>query len=153
MNTWKVILATVVIFGAGVVTGALVARHSERGQAPAHLRNAVAPRISPSLSAGGLRLEFLRRAERELRLNPEQRERIDKIIQASQERTRKLMEPVAPDLRAELERTKDEFLEVLTPEQRTRFEELMKKQQQRPHEPRHFPTARGTSPPPASLRQ
>lgn len=153
MNAWKVIFATIVIFGAGVVTGALVVRHSERAQAPVRLHNTPVPRLSPPFSAGGLRLEFLRRAERELSLTPAQRERIDRIIKESQERTSKIMEPVAPDLRADLERTKDEFLEVLTPEQRTRFEELMKKQQQRPHEPRHSPTSRATSAPPAGLHQ
>lgn len=153
MNTWKVILATVVIFVAGVVTGGLVVRHSAQAPAPVRPHNAGAARLAPPYSAGGLRLEFLRRAERELRLNPDQREHIDKILQASQERTRKLMEPVAPELRAELERTKDEFLEVLTPEQRTRFEVLVKKQQQRPHDARHAPAARGTSAPPASLQQ
>jgi Spy/CpxP family protein refolding chaperone len=142
VNAWKVILATIVIFGAGVVTGALVVRHST--QAPA----AVRPH-----GMGAPRLEFLRRAERELNLKPDQRERIDRILKASQERTRKLMEPVAPELRAELEQTKNEFLAVLTPEQRTRFEVLIKKQHQRPREPRHSPATRGTSAPPASLQQ
>jgi len=153
VNTWKVILATVVIFVAGVVTGGLVVRHSAQAPAPVRPHDAGAARLAPPYSAGGLRLEFLRRAERELRLNPDQREHIDKILQASQERTRKLMEPVAPELRAELERTKDEFLEVLTPEQRTRFEVLVKKQQQRPHDARHAPAAHGSSAPPASLQQ
>jgi len=63
-------------------------------------------------------------------------------MKESQERTREIMEPVAPDLRAELQRTKEEFQQVLTPEQRTRFEELMKKQQ-RPHEPHHTNGPRG----------
>ena len=153
MNTWKVILATVVIFVAGVVTGGLVVRRTAEIPAPIRPHYAGAPRLASPYSAGGLRLEFLRRAERELQLNPDQRERIDKLLQASQERTRKLMEPVAPELRAELEKTKDEFLEVLTPEQRARFEVLVKKQQQRPHEPRHSPTARGTSAPPVSPPQ
>lgn len=153
MNTWKVILATVVIFVAGVVTGGLVVRHSTQVPAPVRPRIAGAPRLAPTYSAGGLRLEFLRRAERDLRLNPDQRERIDKLLQASQERTRKLMEPVAPELRAELEQTKDEFLAVLTPDQRARFEVLVKKQQQRPHDPRHAPTARETSAPPATFQQ
>lgn len=153
MNTWKVILATIVIFGAGVVTGTLVVRHSAQAPAAVSPRGTGAPRLSPPYSAGGLRLEFLRRAERELGLVPDQRERIEKILQASQERTRLLMEPVAPELKAELERTRDEFLAVLTPEQRTRFDALVKKQHQRPHDPRHPQAARGTSAPPASLKQ
>jgi len=142
VNTWKIILATMLIFGTGVVTGALVVRNSDRGQGPLRPRNISQARPVGTFSPGGLRLEFLRRAQRDLDLNPEQRERIDKLLKESQERTRKIMEPVAPDLRAELQRTKEEFQQVLTPEQRMRFEELMKKQQ-RPHEPHHTGGPRG----------
>jgi Spy/CpxP family protein refolding chaperone len=142
VNTWKIILATMLIFGTGVVTGALVVRHSERAQGPLRPHNISQARPVGTFSPGGLRLELLRRAQRDLDLNPEQRERIDKLLKESQERTRKIMEPVAPDLRAELQRTKEEFQQVLTPEQRTRFEELMKKQQ-RPHEPHHTGGLRG----------
>jgi len=80
--------------------------------------------------------------QRDLDLSAEQRERIDKLLKESQERTRKIMEPVAPEMRAELLRTKEEFQQVLTPGQRTHFEELMKKQQ-RPHEPHHTGGPRG----------
>ena len=131
MNTWKIILATMLIFGTGVVTGALVVRNSDRGQGPLRPRNISQARPVGTFSPGGLRLEFLRRAQRDLDLNPEQRERIDKLLKESQERTR-----------AELQRTKEEFQQVLTPEQRMRFEELMKKQQ-RPHEPHHTGGPRG----------
>ena len=124
-----------VIFGAGVVTGALVVRQTSSVNAPARQRLPVPIRSAMSSAPGDLRLEFLRRAQRELDLNPEQRERIDKIIKDSQERTRKLMEPVAPELHAELLKTKEEFLQVLDPEQRARFDRLVKRQQ-RPHEPR-----------------
>ena len=130
------------IFGTGVVTGALVARNSERVQSPLRPRSISQARPVGAFSPGGLRLEFLRRAQRDLDLSPEQRERIDKLLKESQERTRKIMEPVAPDLHAELQRTKEEFQQVLSPEQRTRFEELMKKQQ-RPHEPHHTNGPRG----------
>ena len=51
------------------------------------------------------------------------------------------MEPVAADLRTELDRTKQEFQEVLTPEQRARFEELMRKRP--PHDPHHTAGPRG----------
>src|SRR5205085_7128081 len=120
-------------FGAGVVTGAVVVWHSERVQLTSRQHNGGPTRPVPTYSAGGLRLEFLRRTQRELDLSMEQRERIDKILKDSQERSRKIMEPVTPELHAELQRTKEEFRQVLTPEQRIRFEELMKKQQLRPH--------------------
>ena len=129
MNSWKVILATMVIFGAGVVTGGLLVRYSEGIGGRHQPRSAVAGRPAQPLSAGGMRLEFLRRLERDLSLTSGQRERIDAIMKESQERVKKLMEPVNPKIREEVQRTREEFREVLTPEQRVRFDELLKKQQ------------------------
>ena len=137
MNSWKVILATLLIFGTGVVTGVLVGRHaaqlsahrSDRGLRPNH----------PGAAglAGGGRLEFLRRMQRDLDLTADQNQRVEKIISESQDRTRKLMEPVRAQLQEEVKKAKAEFLEVLTPEQRTRFDQLWK-QQQRQREQHHY---------------
>jgi Spy/CpxP family protein refolding chaperone len=110
VNTWKVIVATIVIFAAGAVTGALLVRQSFH------------PRPGPN----GMRFEFLRRMERDLDLTRDQREKIDKILKESQEQTRRIMEPVSPALHAQLQRTKEEFRQVLTPEQQTRFDHLLK---------------------------
>ena len=134
MNTWKVILATMVIFGAGVVTGGLLVHHEHIGMArPPHL--AGVPRPTVPASPGVMRLEFLRRAQRELDLAADQRERVDKILKESQERTRKLVQPIAPQLNEESRRAREAFLGVLTPEQRARFEEMVKQQQQQhPHD-------------------
>jgi hypothetical protein len=76
-----------------------------------------------------MRLEFLRRMQRELELTAGQREQMDRILKQSQERTRKLMEPVAPQLHQELQRAKAEFREALTSAQQARFDELVKQQQ------------------------
>jgi len=118
---WKVILATMVIFAAGVLTGGVLAWRLEQANL---LRRA--HRTQPA-SPGGWRFEFLRRAQRELDLSPEQRERVDKILKESQERTRAIFEPISPQIRAEMLRTKDEFRKVLTPEQQKRFDELLKR--------------------------
>jgi Spy/CpxP family protein refolding chaperone len=142
VNTWKVIFATMVIFGTGVVTGGLLVKYSSASRVP-HLHGLGRP--AQPISAGGMKLDFLRRAERELNLTPEQRERIDKIISASQERTRKILEPISPKLREDMKQTKEEFRAVLTPEQQKRFDELLK-QQQRPREPRRPQTARDKPP-------
>jgi len=135
VNTWKVILATIVIFAAGAVTGALLVRLS------AH------PRQGP----GGVRLEFLRRMERDLDLTTEQRERINRILKESQEQTRRIMEPVSPALHTELQRTKEEFRQVLNAEQQTRFDQLLK------HPPRgresHRPTGAYDSSPLTNVPQ
>jgi Spy/CpxP family protein refolding chaperone len=155
VNTWKVILATMVIFGAGVVTGGLLvhkfslaasersaptAEEHARASHFAHTAGTNRPAQPPS---AGMRLDFLRRAQRELDLTAEQRERVDKIMKESQERTRKIMDPVQPQLREEVKKTREEFMGVLTPEQRTRFEEWMKQQ----HLQQHRPPGHGEHPP------
>ncbi len=131
MNTWKVILATIVIFATGVVTGGLLVHRSEA--AVRARRNAA---VAQGMPAGGMKLEFLRRIQRELDLTPAQRERVDAIISQAQERTRRVMEPVVPQLRAEVDKAKADFREVLTPPQQTRFDEILK-QQQRARNQRH----------------
>ena len=153
MNTWKVILATMVIFGTGVVTGGLLVRHVEHGRdrRPQHAANAVRP--GQPLSPGVMRIEFLRRMERELDLAPGQREPIDRILKEGQERMKKLMETVEPHRREELKRTIEEFRGVLTPEQQKRFDDLLKQQQQRAREQRKAGTQREhppQSPPPGN---
>ena len=140
MNTWKVILATMVIFGTGVITGGLVVRQSgiilppllERH--PADLRP-----VNPPIPEGGVpqghvqKMEFLNRVQKELDLNPEQRARLEKIITAGQVRNKELWEPVAKQMRQELQQVREKMRAELTPEQRVRFEELLK--QRPPHRP------------------
>ena len=136
MNSWRVILATMVIFGTGVVTGGLLVHHSERGRdrRPQRVGNAVRP-AQPS-TAGVMRLDFLRRMEQELDLTPQQREPIDRILKEGQDRTKKIMEMVEPRRREEFRKTIEEFRAVLTPAQRDRLDAIMKQQQQRAREQR-----------------
>ena len=121
-----------VIFGAGVLTGALVMQYVPGTFGPRHQRG------FGQGSPVGMRLEFLRRMQRDLELTAEQRERVDKVLKQSQERTRKLMEPVSPQLHQELQRAKAEFREVLSPAQQQKFDELLKQQQRfREHRSQH----------------
>jgi hypothetical protein len=129
VNYWKVILATVVIFGAGVVTGGLLV-HLARMPVPPPKAPASGRPAEPASAGAGTRLEFLRRAQRELELTADQRDRLSKILHESQERTKQIMEPVTPQIREELRRTRAEFVEALTPAQRIRFNELARQQQQ-----------------------
>jgi len=153
VNTWKVIFATMIIFGAGVVTGGLLVRHTTLAAKPSlppasgSQTNNWHPVLSmaPALT----RVEFLRRAERELNLTREQKEQADKIISASQERTRKLLDPVSPEIRAELQETKDQFRALLTPDQQGRFDQMLK-QQGRPRDS-HHPAPRVTNAPKADV--
>ena len=129
MNNWKVIFATAVIFGAGVITGGLLVNyvHNSRPKAvhkPAaearvptinnqvvHPPDAAKPRPPEILSK-----TFLQRLDDELRLAPDQHEAIQKIIGDGQNQMRKVIQ----DSRLEIR-------EVLTPEQRKQFDELMKR--------------------------
>lgn len=142
MNSWKVILATLVIFGAGVLTGTLVTRYSVSLYEHPR-RQGLGFRSAEFGSPGGMRLEFLRRIGRELDLSAEQQERIDRVLKQSQDRTRKLMEPVGPQLRQEVQRAKAEFREVLTAGQQERFDSILKQQQQ--HFKDHRPGGRQES--------
>lgn len=131
VNTWKVILATMLIFGTGVVTGGLLVQHSVRREHPGQ-RPFGSQRLTPANSPAALsRFELLRRAQRELDLTPEQREPIERILKEGQERMKKLNETFEPRRRQELRRTLEEFRQVLTPEQRVRFDHLVK---QRAHD-------------------
>jgi len=129
VNSWKVILATMVIFGAGVITGGLLVHQTSSAKRPRQARTATSTNL-PALNvtpAQMQRMEFLVRVNRELELTPEQRERIERILKEGQERTRQIWDAVAPDMRKELQLVRERIKVELTPEQRRRFEELMKR--------------------------
>jgi hypothetical protein len=130
VNSWKVILATMVIFGAGVITGGVLV-HKTASQPPVRIprpanagTNAPLPTVTPAQLQ---RMEFLVRATRELELTVEQRDRVERIIREGQDRSRQIWESVAPDMRKELQLVRERIRVELTPEQRRRFEELMKR--------------------------
>jgi len=129
VNSWKVILATMVIFGTGVVTGSLLVRSVERSWEHRPQRVGAAVRQGQLSAAGLMRIELLRRLERELELTTEQRESVDRILRGGQERMKKLMQTVEPRRREEYRKTVEEFRAVLTPEQRKRLDTLLKQQQ------------------------
>jgi len=134
-----------VIFGTGVITGGLLVHHAQRGRDRHPQRSGDMVRPAQVLSPGVLRIELLRRMERELNLAPDQREPIDRILKDGQERMKKLMETVEPRRREEYKRTLEEFRAVLTPEQRIRFDTVLK-QQQRARDQRKAAPPRERSP-------
>jgi len=155
VNTWKVILATLVIFGAGVVTGGLLVGYSNYLQL--HRQKPVAtdtPPPNPSVAIAVhtnqlpapppvlLRKDFLNRLNQELKLSPEQREHIEKIISEGQERNRELWQKIEPDVRAALVDAREKIRAELTPEQQTHFEEILKHW----HDQRRSPPPRGHPP-------
>ena len=131
MNNWKVIFATVIIFGAGVITGGLLVNyvHLTERHAGSHktavptspATNLTAQTTGTNPAATTIRLSevlnksFLSKLDTALALTPEQHKCIDKIIAAGQEPMRKVMVDVSHNIR-----------EQLTPEQRKKYDELLK---------------------------
>lgn len=170
MNTWKVILATLVIFVAGVITGGLVVGLAEQAmQHPkrfwpfwlqaTHGQNNAPGSREPARLQGlpnpvprVLRKDFLQKLDREVHLSADQHERIEKIIKEGQERTRQLSEPIAPLMREELTKVREGIRSILTPEQFARFEGLVKPKMQearRPQSPQAGSPTQGAPPSPS----
>ena len=169
MNTWKVILATLVIFITGVVTGGLLVSYADRapqknrpprqraeGRPPGNNQN-LPPLANPrELSSPrfpnpmqnrlqrGVSLEFLQKLDAEIHLTTGQHERIEQIITDGQLRNKEIWERISPELRREMAETQKRIREILTPEQHARFEELMK--QSRPAGRRDEPMQPGMRP-------
>jgi hypothetical protein len=131
VKAWKVILAAGLLFAAGAATGAAGARIRTRTALRAELA-----RRSPLPGIAWQRYEFLRRAQRDLKLTEEQKTRIDGQVQASQERFRQLWEPIAPQARAEFETLREQIRRELTAEQQARFDQLLKKSEKERRRPR-----------------
>jgi len=158
VNYWKVILATVVMIGAGVLTGGLLVnfvdhshpknQHRSQGNAGAHANtnNVVPPRwaeIPPPRLAEKMGKQFVQQLNDELQLTPEQREKIEKLIADGQERNRELWTNVAPKMRAVMQEVNQQIRAELTPEQLKTFEEMLKHPPRRP--------GPGTNVPPANF--
>lgn len=121
MKAWKAILAALVIFSAGVVAGVLTVRL----KAPKAARPPAGERSAMPWSSQQ-RSEYLRRMQRHLNLTPAQNARIEKLLQESQERMKKLWEPVAPQAREEFRTVREQILLELNPEQKKKYEEVFK---------------------------
>jgi len=188
VNIWKVVCATLVIFVAGIITGAALVRFAELGPRPWRTqRSSVVNRGQPGphplagpnnraasgqsqfdqplpptqgvQAKGLLSLEFVQLLERQLRLTPDQREQIDRIMAEGQERVRALRSGIEPGLRKELQQTREQIRAVLTPEQREQFEQMMKRSPRRiergepPDRPERRYRETPNPPPPAAQDQ
>ena len=69
--------------------------------------------------------------ERHLDLTPEQRRAVRQILDESHREAEALRHDLAPRLRDVMERSQERIREVLTPEQRERFEELRRRHHRR----------------------
>lgn len=143
MKTWNVILATLVIFTAGIATGALLVIITERAQNHPHRLAALLPGHSQTstnaprepahlvlpfgISARrGTPKEFLDRLDTELKLTPDQHAQIEKILDDGQQQAAQLWQTIAPQIREGMKSTREKIRDTLTSDQRVRFEELMR---------------------------
>ncbi len=138
MNAWKVILATLVIFSAGVITGGLLVKfaegtttHAAQPGTPENPRRPTATaanrqyKLPPPLP-GPLRKDFLDRLDRDLKLSSQQREGIEKIISEGQDKAKAIWDDVEPDMHDVLTETRTKICGELTAEQRARFEQSVR---------------------------
>jgi hypothetical protein len=158
MNSWKVIPAVLVIFGAGVLTGGLLVNYVDiehrnqfhfsveqenrrpqmGGQGQSRPGDLSRPR-SPEM----WRKDFLEHLDETLKLTPEQHAAISKIIAEGQERNREIWTNVVPKMRQEMELVHQRIRAELTSEQQKEFETMVR--QFAPHGP-----DRNNPPPPAT---
>jgi Spy/CpxP family protein refolding chaperone len=127
VSPWKVILATMVIFACGVITGAMVTKTvaiKTEERPPAFTNAPTRMAVGPVLQMQ--RAEFFKRLDKELELSAGQHDQIGKILKASQERTQPLWNQIAPQMSEELKTVRQEIRGALTPEQRKKFGEMMK---------------------------
>ena len=124
MSPWKVILATIVIFAAGVITGGVLVNRVQRPERPGPLPPFARPQPDMVPTPWFARREFLDRMDRQLNLSREQYDRIAKILQDSQQRTHKIVGRVSPEIQDELRHVRREIRTELTPEQAKKFDEL-----------------------------
>ena len=186
MNTWKIVFATLVIFIAGIITGAALVRFAQgrggrmnsRPQPEIHQpnnpghpenpnrRNDPEFGNQPGQQPGLLNRQFVLGLDRQLKLTPEQRDKVEKLMIEGQERIRQMRSKLEPEMRKEMHSVNEQIKTILTPEQREQFERIMKqrfplrpeqpgqpdRRFREPREPRgaqgDFREPRGEQPPP-----
>jgi len=132
VKPWKVIAAALVIFLAGMASGAFAAHlYRAKTRHTAH----TGPGGMPATPPLAQRYDFLRRLGERLNLSQAQREHIDGLIGESQNRMRDLWKPVESPAREELRRLRKAIEAELTPDQRRRYETLQKPRTNRVADP------------------
>jgi hypothetical protein len=150
VNTTRIVLAALMIFAAGVLTGGVgagltgrilrerprwevsPARVEPRPMIPSALISQAAGSSNQSAGTpvkgpGNAQLEAMTRWTRELDLEGDQRERIQVILKGAQVRLRDMWAPMAPRARGEIEAARIEIEALLSPSQRQRWDEVRRR--------------------------
>ena len=161
MNSWKIILATVVIFGAGVVVGGLLVSHVIHGSVHSSRRATATAAVTSTNRTAAARVDitklkqpellsqqFVQQLDDNLQLTPVQHDAIAKLIEAGQEQNHSLYTNCAAQSRLVLQEVRQHIREQLNPDQLKEFEKLLH-QQTRPAGRRTMGT--GTNAAPTSM--
>jgi Spy/CpxP family protein refolding chaperone len=119
-KSWRVIFAFIGIFIAGAVSGLLLAPRVFKNVAE---RGGQGGPGRPPIMAQQLGPQLFRRLTERLNLTAEQREKIKPIELRTTEELRRLQRESRHETELALERMQDEVSAILTPDQRTQFEE------------------------------
>jgi len=127
-KSWRVIFAFIGIFAAGLVSGVLLA--------PRIFHTVVERRGEPGgpgRGPGGQQMgpQLFRRLTDQLNLTAEQSEKIKPIELRTTEELRRLRRETQHSTELALERMQDEISAILTPEQRTQFQERIARGRER----------------------
>lgn len=125
MNAWKVILAALVIYVAGIVTGNFASGLSQATPEDSQGQQSGRPR-PPKMH------DLVRRMESRLHLESEQTEKVREIVEASQERMRTLMDDMRPKFETESQSMRLEIEALLSDEQMAKFDEVFERSGIRP---------------------
>ena len=125
MNAWKVILAALVIYVAGIVTGNFASGLAKGTSEESQGEQSARPR-PPRMH------DLVRRMESRLHLESEQTVQVREIVEASQERMRTLMDELRPKFETESQSMRLEIEALLTEEQLAKFDEVFERSGIRP---------------------
>jgi hypothetical protein len=111
VKIWKVILAALVIFSAGAVTGRLSLK-----------LESAKPRATQKTSPPREHGDLVERMQRDLELTPDQRKRIEHILAESQDRVKKLCDSINPQVHDEYRKVRENIRAELTPPQQEKYD-------------------------------
>ena len=116
---WKVVLSVIAIFGAGVLTGGFLTNRTIKDA----IRRSEEPRKSFTLTTD--------RLQGDLRLKPEQAEKIDPILRQVNTEFSNLLSLDLREREGILSRGQDRMNPILEPDQRARLQQIIEQEKRR----------------------
>jgi Spy/CpxP family protein refolding chaperone len=134
VKTWQVVLATIAIFVAGLVTGGATALGLVKWIASRpHANQAMLSQLGLGRGQGpmGFGPQLMRNFANELDLTEDQKAKIAPIVKSTAAQLARDRRAIQLTTAFAIEKMQDQISEILTPEQRTKFEVLISKQRER----------------------